>query len=212
MINVRQRVPCDLVFVDRRDVDHHDRFRRPDADRWPGQPPQRLERFIRACVAHGVPACARSRRAASSLRRIRRVGEPPRCRCGGRRCSAPQDGQRRGACTSRRNPSHRPIQTSAACAGPGSVPGPRSVPSSGSVPGLGSVPARTRRCVSSRPTGSSGIRPSGTSAARRSANRISTGQRTRGLPAIGFDRKLPFDGIMLEALARQLLIHGLPHV
>jgi len=131
VIDARQCAPCDLVLVDRRDVDHHDRlFRGPDADRWPAQPFRRLGRSICGCVAHGVPACARSRRAASSLRRIRRVGEPPRCRRGRRRCSAPQDGQRRGSCTSRRPP--RIIDSAQRrLSGPGSVPG------SGSVPGPG---------------------------------------------------------------------------
>lgn len=80
------------------------RFRGPDAGRWPAQPLRRLGRCIRGCFAHAVPACARSRRAASSLRRIRRVGEPPRRRVKDVTAAAPHDGQRRGSCTSRRNP------------------------------------------------------------------------------------------------------------
>lgn len=44
------------------------------------------------------------------------------------------------------------------------------------------------------------------------SNLTSTGQHTRGLPGTGFDRKLPFDKITLEDLARQLLMEGLPDV
>jgi hypothetical protein len=129
VVDVRQRAPCELVLVDPRGVDDHGLVRGPDADRWPAQPLRRLGPCIRGCFAHAVPACARSRRAASSLRRIRRVGEPPRRQCGGRRwrCSAPRDASDEDHAHRGESRVRRPIQSSADCTVPGSDPVPRSV-------------------------------------------------------------------------------------